>query len=218
MAIRYTLGAEIEVTGNYKSQLNTFLNAVKRCEQGFDHFTARIKNDTEIINTRLNKMSKTISKYISDIDKIERSAVTSSNKQQDRIGQSVEKLGLRYEKLGQQIKDTYANVPTNITIPSMSQMKQSKGGSSNKNDSSTNENALTGLVGSLKGYALKFVGIQAIIKGISKGIKKANEIVCIPFIANGDITTLDKAIEVFDYTKCDGIAIGRGCLGNPRLI
>ena len=176
MAIRYTLGAEIDVTGNYKSQLNTFLNAVKRCEQGFDHFTARIKNDTEIINTRLNKMSKTISKYISDIDKIERSSVTSSNKQQERIGKSVEKLGLRYEKLGQQIKDTYANVPTNITIPSMSQMKQSKGDSSNKSDSSTNENALTGLVGSLKGYALKFVGIQAIIKAISAGIKKANEI------------------------------------------
>ena len=49
-------------------------------------------------------------------------------------------------------------------------------------------------------------------------IKKAKEIVSIPVIANGDITTLDKAIEVLEYTKCDGIAIGRGCLGNPRLI
>lgn len=51
-----------------------------------------------------------------------------------------------------------------------------------------------------------------------KHIKLAKEAVSIPVIANGDITTLKKAIEVLEYTKCDGIAIGRGCLGNPRLI
>ena len=51
-----------------------------------------------------------------------------------------------------------------------------------------------------------------------KHIKMAKEAVSIPVIANGDITTLKKAIEVLEYTKCDGIAIGRGCLGNPRLI
>lgn len=49
-------------------------------------------------------------------------------------------------------------------------------------------------------------------------IKKAKESVNIPIIANGDIDSLQKAIEVLDYTKCDGIAIGRGCLGNPHLI
>lgn len=37
-------------------------------------------------------------------------------------------------------------------------------------------------------------------------------------IANGDINSLSKAIEVLEYTKADGIAIGRGCLGNPHLI
>lgn len=49
-------------------------------------------------------------------------------------------------------------------------------------------------------------------------IKKAKDLVSIPIIANGDITTLDKALEVLDYTKADGIMIGRGSLGNPFLV
>lgn len=49
-------------------------------------------------------------------------------------------------------------------------------------------------------------------------IKKAKESVNIPIIANGDIDSLQKAIDVINYTNCDGIAIGRGCLGNPHLI
>lgn len=49
-------------------------------------------------------------------------------------------------------------------------------------------------------------------------IKKAKENVDIPIIANGDIDTIYKAKEVLDYTKCDGIALGRAVLGNPYLI
>ena len=49
-------------------------------------------------------------------------------------------------------------------------------------------------------------------------IKKAKESVDIPIIANGDIDTIYKAKEVLDYTKCDGIALGRAVLGNPYLI
>ena len=49
-------------------------------------------------------------------------------------------------------------------------------------------------------------------------IKKAKESVDIPIIANGDIDNIYKAKEVLNYTKCDGIALGRAVLGNPYLI
>lgn len=49
-------------------------------------------------------------------------------------------------------------------------------------------------------------------------IKKAKESVDIPIIANGDIDNIYKAKEVLEYTKCDGIALGRAVLGNPYLI
>ncbi|WP_119342732.1 tRNA dihydrouridine synthase DusB [Facilibium subflavum] len=39
----------------------------------------------------------------------------------------------------------------------------------------------------------------------------------IPVIANGDITTPQKAKEVLDYTKADGLMIGRGAHGNPWI-
>lgn len=37
----------------------------------------------------------------------------------------------------------------------------------------------------------------------------------IPFLVNGDITTIDKAKEAMDITGADGVMIGRGMLGNP---
>ncbi|WP_440683393.1 tRNA dihydrouridine synthase DusB [Cysteiniphilum halobium] len=39
----------------------------------------------------------------------------------------------------------------------------------------------------------------------------------IPIIANGDITTPQKAKEVLDYTQADALMIGRGAHGNPWL-
>ncbi len=48
-------------------------------------------------------------------------------------------------------------------------------------------------------------------------IKKAKEIVSIPIIGNGDIKTIDDAIAMLEYTKCDAIMIGRGAIGNPWL-
>ena len=49
-------------------------------------------------------------------------------------------------------------------------------------------------------------------------IKKVKENVTIPVIGNGDITDIESAIHMLEYTKCDAIMIGRGVLGNPWLI
>ena len=44
------------------------------------------------------------------------------------------------------------------------------------------------------------------------GVKAA---VSIPVIGNGDITDGPSARHMLSYTKCDGLAVGRGALGNP---
>lgn len=41
--------------------------------------------------------------------------------------------------------------------------------------------------------------------------------VSIPVIANGDITTLEKSLEVLRVTQADGIMIGRGAQGQPWI-
>ena len=49
-------------------------------------------------------------------------------------------------------------------------------------------------------------------------IKAVKENVSIPVIGNGDIVSVETAKHMLDYTECDAIMIGRGCLGNPWLI
>ncbi len=51
-----------------------------------------------------------------------------------------------------------------------------------------------------------------------KKIKDLKENVDIPVFANGDITSVEKAIECMEQSKADGVAIGRGVLGDPTLI
>lgn len=48
-------------------------------------------------------------------------------------------------------------------------------------------------------------------------IKAAKEAVSIPVIGNGDVFSIEDAIRLLDYTKCDGIMIGRGAQGNPWI-
>lgn len=51
-----------------------------------------------------------------------------------------------------------------------------------------------------------------------KLIKKVKEKVKIPVIASGDISSPVKAKEVFEYTGCDGIMVGRAAKGRPWLL
>lgn len=48
-------------------------------------------------------------------------------------------------------------------------------------------------------------------------IRQVKEAVDIPVIGNGDIFSAEDALKMLEYTKCDGIAIGRGVIGNPWI-
>ncbi len=48
-------------------------------------------------------------------------------------------------------------------------------------------------------------------------IRHIKESVCIPVIANGDITSYEKAKWVLEFTGADGVMIGRGAVGNPWI-
>lgn len=51
-----------------------------------------------------------------------------------------------------------------------------------------------------------------------KKIKKLKENVDIPVFANGDINSVDSAVQALEESSADGVAIGRGILGDPTLI
>ena len=49
-------------------------------------------------------------------------------------------------------------------------------------------------------------------------IKALKENVDIPVFANGDILSIDDAIECLELSGADGVAVGRGAIGDPTLI
>ena len=54
-------------------------------------------------------------------------------------------------------------------------------------------------------------------KADRKIIKNVKQALQIPLIANGDITNADEALSMLSETNADGIAIGRGAVGNPFI-
>jgi nifR3 family TIM-barrel protein len=48
-----------------------------------------------------------------------------------------------------------------------------------------------------------------------KALKEA--VTTIPVLGNGDIWTASDALEMMEQTGCDGVVVGRGCLGRPWL-
>ena len=49
-------------------------------------------------------------------------------------------------------------------------------------------------------------------------IKKLKENVDVPVFANGDVNSVESAIECIKQSGADGIAVGRGVLGDPSLL
>jgi tRNA-dihydrouridine synthase B len=48
-------------------------------------------------------------------------------------------------------------------------------------------------------------------------VRRAKEAVSIPVLCNGDIHSAGLMPEALDRSKCDGVAIARGALGNPWI-
>lgn len=48
-------------------------------------------------------------------------------------------------------------------------------------------------------------------------IAEAKSFLKIPIVGNGDILTVDHALKMLEYTKCDALMIGRGSIINPFL-
>lgn len=77
------------------------------------------------------------------------------------------------------------------------------------------------------GSRLQNIGVKAITlhprttkqrytgKADWKYIKELKKSCSIPIIGNGDVKNSKDVLDMFDYTKCDAVMVGRGAYGNP---
>jgi tRNA-dihydrouridine synthase C len=49
-------------------------------------------------------------------------------------------------------------------------------------------------------------------------IAEAKSILKIPIVGNGDILSVENALQMLELTRCDALMIGRGCIINPFLL
>ncbi len=48
-------------------------------------------------------------------------------------------------------------------------------------------------------------------------IRRVKEVAELPIIGNGDIRVAQDALDMFEYTKCDGVMVARGAITNPWI-
>ena len=128
-------------------------------------------------------MTKEVLQYTNAISRTEKEAVNKSNSLQEKMAKSVDNLGVKYEKLGNQIKEAYANIPSNIpkiTTPSASGGSSSRGGSGSSKSSwdigmsiasSFVNGGSDGLLNRLGKIGGAVTGVALAVKGVEKYIK-----------------------------------------------
>ena len=116
---KYTLGAEIQVTGNYKRNLKEFLDSIKKCERDFKNMADSVIYNSSRINSSLKQLSEKMTTYVNRVALAEEKIVKVADNSQERISKNIEKLKGKYDELGASIKSAYSEVPKGFGMQKM---------------------------------------------------------------------------------------------------